>query len=399
VPLSAQLREQVVQAVLRGDKTHPMLVEEFGVSRSTIQTWMRKYRRSGATSLAKQEKHPQDWTALERLDALLATHALDFGRLAVGPVLSGARPSIASSNPLAPRFCTKCQRGEQQIGPSCVARGESCVEKGGSTQGQSARRDSGIAGAEKKSSGPVGGARGRLNSPEYRQQLLALVDEAVNAGCRHARACEVLGVSHRPVQRWRRQGLHDHRKGTRAAPANQLASEERECSELTGDLFSEACHVEGIAPRQLVVHSDNGASMKGPILLATLQALGVMPSFGRPAVSNDNPFSEALFRTLKYCPQYPQDGFADLGGARYWVEQFITWYNTEHRHSALKFVTPHQRHDGHDHDLLARRHQTYQGPPAANTPSAGAATHATGNQSATLNSSHSHPKLCWLLST
>ena len=99
--------------------------------------------------------------------------------------------------------------------------------------------------------------------------------------------------------------------------------------------------------------------MKGATLLATLQTLGIMPSFSRPAVSDDNPFSEALFRTVKYCPQYPHDGFACLGTAREWVERFVTWYNTEHRHSALKFVTPEQRHRGHDRELLTRRHDTY----------------------------------------
>lgn len=100
--------------------------------------------------------------------------------------------------------------------------------------------------------------------------------------------------------------------------------------------------------------------MKGATWLATLQTLDVMLSFSRPSVSDDNPFSEALFRTLKYCPEYPQGGFASLGAARQWVEQFVAWYNTEHRHSALKFVTPEQRHCAQDHELLASRHDTYQ---------------------------------------
>lgn len=316
----------------------------------------------------------------------------------------------------------------------------------------------------------MGGVRGRLTDAAHRQDVLALVDEAIGTGCRQAQACAALAVSLRTVQRWRREGLHDQRSGTRAAPGNQLGARERqriltvlntaqfrdkspnqvvpmlaergeylasestmyrilkqhnqlahrqrsapptrrepvlraanapgqlwswdisylrspvrglyyylylvvdlysrkivgfavhdrECSELAAQLVTEACHLEGISPDELTLHADNGAPMKGATLLATLQTLGVIPSFSRPSVSDDNPFSEALFRTVKYCPHYPQDGFATLGAARAWVEQFVTWYNTEHRHSALKFVTPEQRHRGDDQALLAQRHDTYQ---------------------------------------
>ena len=77
-------------------------------------------------------------------------------------------------------------------------------------------------------------------------------------------------------------------------------------------------------------------------------------------MSNDNPYSESLFRTLKYCPQWPQDGFADLAAARSWVRDFIRWYNHEHRHSRIRFVTPAQRHRGEDQEVLAKRHLLYQ---------------------------------------
>jgi putative transposase len=120
------------------------------------------------------------------------------------------------------------------------------------------------------------------------------------------------------------------------------------------------CAREGISPGQLVLHSDNGSPMKGATMLATLQRLGVMPSFSRPAVSNDNPFSEALFKTLKYCPRYPEKPFADLGMARSWVEKFVHWYNHEHRHSAIRFVTPVQRHENQDIALLAQRKAVYE---------------------------------------
>ncbi|VVP59775.1 IS3 family transposase IS1240 [Pseudomonas fluorescens] len=110
----------------------------------------------------------------------------------------------------------------------------------------------------------------------------------------------------------------------------------------------------------LVLHSDNGAPMKSVTLLSTMYELGITPSRGRPRVSNDNPYSESLFRTLKYCPQWPQDGFASLDAARAWVRDFIRWYNNEHRHSRIRFVTPAERHRGLDHQVLARRHELYE---------------------------------------
>ena len=94
-------------------------------------------------------------------------------------------------------------------------------------------------------------------------------------------------------------------------------------------------------------------------MLATLEKLGVAASFSRPAVSNDNPFSESLFRTLKYCSTYPEDPFESLAAARAWTENFVSWYNTEHLHSGLKFVTPEQRHNGRDTDVLAKRKLVY----------------------------------------
>ena len=100
--------------------------------------------------------------------------------------------------------------------------------------------------------------------------------------------------------------------------------------------------------------------MKGATMLATLQRLGVVPSFSRPAVSNDNPFSESLFNTLKGRPGFPEQPFDTPEAARAWVATFAAWYNDEHHHSALRFVTPAQRHRGEDTHLLARRHALYQ---------------------------------------
>lgn len=135
---------------------------------------------------------------------------------------------------------------------------------------------------------------------------------------------------------------------------------EQESSEYAADIVQEIARTEAIDPNQVTLHSDNGGPMKGASMLATLQKLGIMPSFSRPAVSNDNPYSESLFRTLKYRPEYPGTPFTDLTRARRWVSGFVHWYNFEHRHSALKFVTPSQRHAGADIEILAKRKRVYE---------------------------------------
>ena len=94
--------------------------------------------------------------------------------------------------------------------------------------------------------------------------------------------------------------------------------------------------------------------MKGATMLATLQRLGIVPSFSRPSVSDDNPYSESLFRTLKYTPSYPSKPFENLDEARKWVLTFVCWYNEKHRHSSIRFVTPAERHSGTDLDILAK---------------------------------------------
>jgi putative transposase len=138
------------------------------------------------------------------------------------------------------------------------------------------------------------------------------------------------------------------------------AVHEEEAAEHAARLFSEICRRSRLDPAGIVLHADNGGPMKGATMVATLERLGVLPSFSRPGVSNDNPFSEALFRTLKYCPAYPEQPFADLAAARTWVAAFVRWYNHDHRHSAIRFVTPEQRHTGQDGALLQARHAVYQ---------------------------------------
>ncbi len=134
----------------------------------------------------------------------------------------------------------------------------------------------------------------------------------------------------------------------------------QESMEHSARLFQKACLTHTLRPESLVLHSDNGGPMKGSTMLATLQKLGVVPSFSRPRVSDDNPYSEALFRTLKYRPQYPPRAFSSLEEAQSWVDEFVIWYNTVHLHSAIRFVSPDDRHYGHEQTILSNRHSVYQ---------------------------------------
>lgn len=134
---------------------------------------------------------------------------------------------------------------------------------------------------------------------------------------------------------------------------------DRECAAHAAALLTDIVKRERIAPETLTVHADNGGPMKGATMLATLQRLGVMPSFSRPAVSDDNPYVESFFRTLKYAPRYP-GRFADIQAAREFIAEFVEWYNTRHQHSGIQFVTPAQRHAGLDLAILARRKRVYE---------------------------------------
>jgi transposase InsO family protein len=135
---------------------------------------------------------------------------------------------------------------------------------------------------------------------------------------------------------------------------------ECESAEHAAEVFTKAHLREGVDADTLTLHSDNGSPMKGGTMLATLHRLGVIPSFSRPSVSDDNPYSEALFKTLKYHPAFPDKPFESPQQAREWVARFVHWYDEIHRHSALRFVTPGQRHRGEDIALLAQRHDLYE---------------------------------------
>jgi putative transposase len=134
---------------------------------------------------------------------------------------------------------------------------------------------------------------------------------------------------------------------------------ERESAELAAALIRQAVLAEGCIARPLVLHADNGSPMKGATMKTTMEKLGITASYSRPRVSNDNPFSEALFRTCKYRPDWPTKGFVTKADAQAWVKSFASWYNREHLHSAIRFVTPDARHTGHDRATLASRATLY----------------------------------------
>lgn len=135
---------------------------------------------------------------------------------------------------------------------------------------------------------------------------------------------------------------------------------DQQCAEHAANVVTSAYVAEGLREGDITLHSDNGGPMKGSMMLATMQMLGIAPSFSRPAVSDDNPFSESLFKTLKYCPQYPSKPFSSEEEALIWVKEFVNWYNNIHQHSGINFVTPNARHQGLDREILASRKLVYE---------------------------------------
>ena len=133
-----------------------------------------------------------------------------------------------------------------------------------------------------------------------------------------------------------------------------------ESMDIASDLIERATREQAVRKDELVLHADNGGPMKGSTMLATLHRLGVLASFSRPRVSDDNPYAEALFRTLKYRPGYPRQPFESIDSARAWVSGFVEWYNGEHLHSSIRYVTPDSRHVHRDAAILAARHRVYR---------------------------------------
>jgi len=133
----------------------------------------------------------------------------------------------------------------------------------------------------------------------------------------------------------------------------------RESDQLAEELIAESCFKQGIKANQLTLHADRGPSMRSKTVAQLLLDLGVTKSHSRPYTANDNPYSEAQFKTIKYRPDYP-DRFASIDHAHSWGQTFFKWYNTDHRHTALGLMTPAAVHFGQAEKLIQHRHQTLQ---------------------------------------
>jgi putative transposase len=138
------------------------------------------------------------------------------------------------------------------------------------------------------------------------------------------------------------------------------AIDEEEKGELGAALIEQACRNHHILRHQITCHQDNGAPMRSNTFKAKMEKLGVRTSYSRPHVSNDNPYSESLFRTAKYCRLHPLNRFENLKQAREWIVEFVNWYNNEHRHSSLKYITPNDRHFGKEESILEKRMKVYE---------------------------------------
>ena len=202
-----------------------------------------------------------------------------------------------------------------------------------------------------------------MSSVVVRQETLSLVDEAKSNGASMLKITPIIGFSTRTIKRWRVARDSEDKRTThkKHKPSNKLTQEEREAVIITANAKEyKNLSPHQIEPNQVTLHSDNGSPMKGATFLTTLQKLGVMPSFSRPSVSDDNPYSESLFKTLKYTPMYPTKPFEDIVSARLWCSKFVEWYNGSHCHSGINYVTPLQRHMEEDKQLLDKRKIVYE---------------------------------------
>jgi putative transposase len=137
-----------------------------------------------------------------------------------------------------------------------------------------------------------------------------------------------------------------------------------ESASLAKQLIEETCAKQGIDSDQLTLHSDRGSAMTSKTVALLLATLGVTKTHSRPYVSNDNPYSESQFKTMKYRPDYP-DRFGSIQDARSWARPFFQWYNHEHHHSGLGLLTPATVHYGQAQAVVDRRQQVLQAAYAA----------------------------------
>lgn len=155
------------------------------------------------------------------------------------------------------------------------------------------------------------------------------------------------------------------------------AVHEEQSSEHASELLQATCEKHGIVPGQTVLHQDNGGPMISADFLASAKQFGVIMSYSRPGKCDDNAFAEALFKTEKYRPGYPRR-FESHEELHEWTEKFVEWYNNEHRHSGIGYVTPMQRRTGEDVRILEKRRETYEAARRA-ARNAGRAVRENGN--------------------
>ena len=134
----------------------------------------------------------------------------------------------------------------------------------------------------------------------------------------------------------------------------------RESTELAKRLVRACCEKQGVEPGQLDIHADRGPSMKSKALAELMVDLGINKSHSRPHVSNDNPYSESQFKTLKYRPDFPGN-FGSIQDARAFCSSFFDWYNNDHRHGGIALLTPAHVHYGKAMEVLQKRHQVLMG--------------------------------------
>jgi putative transposase len=133
----------------------------------------------------------------------------------------------------------------------------------------------------------------------------------------------------------------------------------QESAALAERLIRETCEKQGIVPGQLTIHADRGASMKSKPVALLLTDLGIAKTHSRPYVSNDNPFSESQFKTMKYRPDFPER-FGSLEDSRLFCQNFFAWYNLEHRHSGIAYLSPAMVHYGQAEQIIAARQEVLQ---------------------------------------
>nr|WP_242978104.1 IS3 family transposase [Garciella nitratireducens] len=480
---SKELKNSIITKMLPPhSQSIQQIQQETGVPEGTLKKWRSELRSNGFAAPAG-EQQSERWSTQDKFLIVVETATLSEADLSEYCRKKGLYPEQVKA---WQDNCLQANGGVAQELAQARKREKEKEKELKHVKKELQRKESALAEAAallvlRKKVEAIWGEKGRgsLTSTAVRAIIIALVQEAVDTGASRKKACEVIGISLRTLQRWSNGNTEDQRPLVkRPTPANKLTVEERQqiletvnqpefqslppsqivptladegiyiASESTMyrvlheageqnhrgrsrqashhhksthcatgpnqvwswditylpgpvkgiffylylilDIFSRkvvgwevwpeesatyASHLircavmaEGITRQDepLVLHSDNGSPMKGSTMLETLYLLGITPSRSRPRVSNDNPYSEAIFRTCKYCPSYPVGGFTCIDDARAWVKEFVHWYNNKHRHSGIKFLTPYQRHSGQGHQILEKRQQVYETAKARN---------------------------------